>query len=60
MKRSSKRKARRRQRKAIKRRAILKPYLAELRHSHVPQSVIQQVEPLMSMLIGASKGRDAK
>jgi len=59
MKRSSKRKARR-QRKAIKRRAILKPYLAELRHSHVLQSVIQQVEPLMSMLIGASKGGDAK
>jgi hypothetical protein len=42
----------------IKRGATLKRYLAELERAKVPPSVVQQVAPLMAILLGANKGRD--
>jgi hypothetical protein len=46
-----------RKRKALKRRAILAPYLAELRRSRVPQSSVKAAETMMMILLGAEKDR---
>jgi hypothetical protein len=41
-----------RKRKAMKRRAILAPYIRELEHSRVPQSSVKAATTMMNILLG--------
>jgi hypothetical protein len=52
MRATAKPRKRRRLRKAMKRRAILAPYIRELERSRVPPNVVAQAATMMTILLG--------
>jgi hypothetical protein len=51
----SKKQRRRRQRKAIARRAAIAPYVVELERAKVPPLVVKQAKAVMLLLLGARR-----